>query len=82
MLCRFQLSFHSASDEGIFPDDVLEARLAREGQSLAGWQRTAASFQTLADLHAWLHDQHLCYAVRRQVCPCSTLHFCGWQFCI
>lgn len=75
--CRFQLSFHAASDEGVFPVEVLEARLAREAESLAGWQRTAAGFGDFADLHAWLHDQHLCYAVRRQVRPSSMKYISG-----
>ena len=65
---RFGLSFYAASDEGVFPDDILDARLDREAESLADWQRTAAQFLQLRDLHAWLHDQHLCYAVNRQVC--------------
>ena len=31
---RFQLSFYAASDEGQFPEDVIQARHAREGASL------------------------------------------------
>ena len=31
---RFQLSFYAASDEGVFPEDVLQARHAREAASL------------------------------------------------
>ena len=27
------------------------------------------AFAGLAGFHAWLHDQHLCYAVRRQARP-------------
>ena len=65
--CRFRLSFHAASDSGIFPPEVLAARRQREAESLADWERTAAAFAGLAGFHAWLHDQHLCYAVRRQV---------------
>jgi hypothetical protein len=47
---------------------MLAARIQREAESLEDWKRTAQSFSGLADFHAWLHDQHLCYAVRRQVC--------------
>ena len=72
MLRRFQLSFHAASDGGIFPPEVLVARQQREAESLADWERTAETFAGLADFHAWLHDQHLCYAVRRQVCPINN----------
>jgi hypothetical protein len=31
--CRFEMSFHAASDEGIFAEDVLEARKQREEES-------------------------------------------------
>ena len=34
MCCRFDLTFHSASDAGIFPDDILQARQEREAESL------------------------------------------------
>lgn len=66
---RFQLTFHAASDEDIFPTEVLEARKRREAASLEGWQRMAGRFETLAALHAWLHSDHMCYAVARQVSP-------------
>lgn len=32
--CRFELSFHPASDAGIFPTDILQARKEREAESL------------------------------------------------
>ncbi len=66
---RFQLTFHAASDEDIFPTEVLEARMRREAASLEAWQRMAGRFKTLTALHAWLHSNHTCYAVARQVSP-------------
>ena len=76
LLCRFDLTFHTASDEGVFPPEVLAARQQREVESLKGWQQTAAGLQDLAALHAWLHSEHMCYAVARQVrgsLPCVFL---------
>lgn len=66
---RFALHFYGASDEGIFPEEVLAARLEREAASLAAWRRTAASFTDLASVHHWLHQKHMCYAIPRQVTP-------------
>jgi len=63
---RFALHFYGASDEGIFPEEVLAARLEREAASLAAWRRTAASFTDLATVHHWLHQEHMCYAIPRQ----------------
>ncbi len=34
LLCRLDLSFHLASDKGLFAADVLEARKQREAESL------------------------------------------------
>ena len=64
---RYRLSFHAASDVGVFPPEVLAARMRREAESLVDWEHTSQGFAGLADFHAWLHSQHLCYAVRRQV---------------
>ena len=45
---------------------ALQARKDKEAQSTAAWLATSASLQSLAQLHDWLHQAHLCYAVSRQ----------------
>ena len=65
--CRFDLQFYSASDDGVFLKDVMAARLEREAAALAAWRRTASAFTDLASVHRWLHQEHMCYAVSRQV---------------
>lgn len=55
-----------ASDEGLFAGEVLAARQAKEAQALASWRDTSAQLASLPDLHDWLHQTHLCYAVSRQ----------------
>ncbi|KFM25827.1 hypothetical protein F751_1441 [Auxenochlorella protothecoides] len=62
----FALSYHEASDEGLFDPEVLATRVAKEQAAVATWQRDTSAFARLADLHAWLHATHLCYAVYRQ----------------
>ncbi|KAK9805118.1 hypothetical protein WJX73_010900 [Symbiochloris irregularis] len=63
---HFQLDFWPVSDGDAFPEDVLEARLQREAQSLKDWEKNAEGLTTLAELHQWLHATHLCYSVTRQ----------------
>lgn len=62
----YALSYHEASDEGLFDPEVLDTRLAKERAAVATWRRDTAALASLADLHAWLHATHLCYAVSRQ----------------
>jgi hypothetical protein len=63
---RFSLTFLSASDEGCFDEYVYSARLQKEAASLAHWQGVAGGLRSLPELQAWLHSDHLCYAVQRQ----------------
>ncbi|KXZ42515.1 hypothetical protein GPECTOR_139g671 [Gonium pectorale] len=63
---RFDLMYVAASDEGIFEPPVLEIRKSKEAASRDAWLRTAAGLGSLRDLHTWLHQTHLCYAVSRQ----------------
>lgn len=65
-LCRFSLTFLSASDKGVFDEYVYNARLEKEAGSLAHWQSVAAGLSNLADFHQWFYHEHLCYAVPRQ----------------
>jgi hypothetical protein len=65
-VCRFQLTFLSASDTGVFDDHVYSARLIKEAASLAHWHAVAPSLPDLAAVHTWLFSDHLCYAVQRQ----------------
>ncbi|KAK9848231.1 hypothetical protein WJX84_002481 [Apatococcus fuscideae] len=62
----FLLDYHAAPDAGIFSDDVLEARTAREHESLLAWQENCRRLKSLEAMHAFLHHEHLCYAVERQ----------------
>ena len=64
--CSFSLHFASASDDGLFSDDVLEARCTKEADSLKQWRADVGSLTSFSDLHWWLHQTHQCYAVARQ----------------
>lgn len=63
---RYALSYHAASDEGLFEPEVAVARAAKEAAAVDAWRLNAARLRSLAALHAWLFDTHLCYAVGRQ----------------
>lgn len=63
---RFELSFFAASDDGVFPPEVLQARAAKEAASTASWRSKRSEWQSFTDFHRWLHDDHLCYAVAKQ----------------
>jgi hypothetical protein len=65
-LRRPQLHFVSVPDAGSLPEDVLEARRAREAVSLRRFLQDTAAMKTARDFHAWMHSTHLCYAVERQ----------------
>jgi hypothetical protein len=56
----------SASDEGVFDDYVLQARVEKEAQAVRNWEAASREFKTLADFHAWFYSDHLCYAVPKQ----------------
>ncbi|KAJ9530018.1 hypothetical protein QJQ45_023304 [Haematococcus lacustris] len=62
----FELCFASASDEGLFEDDVLLARCEKEAASLQQWQRTVQGLPRFKDVHAWLYATHQCYSAARQ----------------
>jgi hypothetical protein len=62
----FSLSYHATADDSSFPPDVLAARAGREAASTAAWEAATGGFSSLADLHAWVHATHLCYAAARQ----------------
>ena len=61
-----KLTFAAASDEGLFDADVSLAREQKEAEAARRFQYDASHLHTLADLHAWLHQTHRCYAVARQ----------------
>jgi hypothetical protein len=62
--------------------EVLEARREREAASLAAWELTAAQLgDSLPAFHRWLHIEHLCYAVARQVAPINGCQM-GTNNCI
>lgn len=54
------------SDDGIFTDEVLQARIDREQKSQRAFELDTAGFTSIADFHTWLHGTHRCYAVTRQ----------------
>ena len=62
----FRVDLVEVSDEGMFEDEVLEARRAREARSLARWEADTRGLAGLAAFAQWLHETHLCYAVPRQ----------------
>lgn len=64
----FQLDFHPVSDEGLFTNGVLTARIKKETAAAATWRENVARFplETVADLHTWLFATHLCYSVSKQ----------------
>jgi hypothetical protein len=62
----YQLEYHTVSDEGIFTPEVLAARRRREEASLRIFLEHTRRLGTLADFHAFLSTEHLCYAVARQ----------------
>lgn len=43
--------------------------------SLAAWRKTTARLPDLAALHVWLHHEHACYSVARQVPPLFLVPF-------
>eukprot|EP00891_Asterochloris_glomerata_P008433 jgi/Astpho2/8433/Aster-x0355 len=58
--------FVSALDDGLFSDEVMQARQQREAQSLSVWNKNAAKLQDSRQFHEWLFSTHLCYAAGRQ----------------
>lgn len=63
---RFILSYHPVSDEGLFDNNVIEARKHKEAAAISRWHQDTGHFTNLAELHSWLFDTHLCYAACRQ----------------
>lgn len=63
---RFDLHYYAASDEGLFPHDVLQARIMREAASLQDWLNQSQDLDSFAALHSWLYSTHLCYSASRQ----------------
>lgn len=43
-----------------------QARLEKEAEAVANWNKASSHFKTLADFHAWFYSDHLCYAVPKQ----------------
>lgn len=62
----FSMHYVAVSDVGIADDDALAARAAREAASTAAWREATDALPSLAALHAWVFDTHLCYATGRQ----------------
>ncbi len=65
---KFQLDFHPVSDEGLFTEEVIKARIKKETAAAVTWRSNVETIplNTLADLHRWLFATHLCYSVSRQ----------------
>lgn len=66
MLSRFSADYIPVSDAGIFSDDALEQRKAKEAKSIQTWKGEVKGLTSLRDLHGWLHRTHVCYSVSRQ----------------
>lgn len=60
------LVFLSASDDGLFTEDILHARIEKEMDSKRKWEENTGGMKTLPEFHAWLYQTHMCYAVSRQ----------------
>jgi hypothetical protein len=65
-VCRTQLDFWTVSDEDIFAEDVLQARVDRESLSQQQFALDTDAFKSIGDFHEWLHGTHRCYSVNRQ----------------
>lgn len=72
---RFELQFLAVPDIGM-AEDVLEARREREANSLKNFQATIKATPSLSQFSEWMHMEHLCYAVPRQVCRSWTNPIC------
>ena len=59
---QYHLSFEASANAGL-DSKVLQARTAREQQSLNGFQQRSAGVSTLAELHRWLFSDHDAYRV-------------------
>jgi DUF218 domain len=62
----FSLHYVAVADDGAADPAALAARAKREAESTAAWEASTAEFSTLAALHEWVFDTHLCYATARQ----------------
>ena len=60
------LVFLSASDDGLFSEDILQARIEKEMDSKRKWEGNTGRMTTLTEFHEWMYQTHLCYAVSRQ----------------
>jgi hypothetical protein len=65
-VCRTNLSFLPVSDDGVFDEDVLQARVEREAKSNKQFALDMQAVHSIASFSEWLHLKHLCYAVLRQ----------------
>jgi len=46
---------------------------AEKGSYVQRWKEDTKDFAEMKELHAWLHNTHLCYSVSRQVSCCDEL---------
>jgi DUF218 domain len=66
LTCRTRLNFFASSDDGLFPEDILQSRINREAASCKRFKQDMVNIETFSALSSWLHATHLCYAVARQ----------------
>jgi len=61
-----QLEYHAVSDQGLFDQEVLQARSIKETAAVDTWNNNMKSIKTMEQFHAWLFATHLCYSASRQ----------------
>ena len=61
-----QLEYHAVSDQGLFDQEILQARSIKEAAAVDTWINSMQSIKTMEQFHAWIFATHLCYSASRQ----------------
>jgi len=61
-----QLEYHAVSDQGLFDQEILQARSIKEAAAVNTWNNNMKSIKTMEQFHAWIFATHLCYSASRQ----------------
>ena len=60
------LEYCPVSDDGLFAEEVINARAQKEASAVQVWNLNMTTITTLKQFHSWLFANHLCYSVSRQ----------------
>lgn len=63
---QLELEYHAVSDQGLFDQEILQARSIKETAAVDTWHNNMKSIKTMKQLHAWIFATHLCYSASRQ----------------